>query len=198
MRLTRSLLLLLICTAFSQAGCQFRSLPEMLWPDQHDAYFRLAEAWSRSGVVRHGLETETRVIALLKSEEWRRGYVRRYAETFALTDAEESKMLADQLRAAEADTEFVLAVSSTYPEDARLTHRLTQWRILLLENSDQTVSPLEIRPMELHRSKLEAFFPDYHPWQRYYAVRFPKKEHPIVMLFTGPKGRFQLEWDEGD
>ncbi|SDB13809.1 hypothetical protein SAMN05660653_00681 [Desulfonatronum thiosulfatophilum] len=196
MRLTRSLILLLLICVVSQAGCRFRSLPEMLWPDQHDSYFQLTEAWSRSGVVRHGLESETRVVALLKSEEWRRGYVQRYAETFALTDAEAEKMLADQLRAAGEETEFVLAVASTYPEDARLTHRLTQWRILLLENSDQTVSPLEIRPMETHRSKLEAFYPEYHPWQRYYTVRFPKKDRPLVMVFTGPKGQTQLTWPE--
>ena len=89
-------------------------------------------------------------------------------------------------------------VASTYPEDARLTHRLTQWRILLRLSPDQTVEPLEIRHLDVHPSQLQAFYPHHHPWQRYYKVRFPKTDAPIELLFTGPAGGFSLIWEESD
>jgi hypothetical protein len=198
MRPAHSLLLLVaLCTALVLTGCQNRSLGEILWPERHDVFFQLTKAWSRAGVVRDGLETETRVVALFKSEPWRRGYVQRYAQIFGLTAEETDKMLAEQLQNHARETEFVLAVSSTYPENARLTHRLSQWRVLLLDPAGQTTAALEIRPMEVHESQLRAFFPHYHPWQRYYTLRFPKIEAgPLVMLFTGPPGQFTLSWDD--
>lgn len=190
--------ILLLCVLTPLSGCQGRSLSEVLWPDQHDAFFQLTKTWSRSGVVRDGLEKETRVVALLKSETWRKGYVQRYSELFGLTQDETQKMLADQLLAATEETVFILAIGSTYPDDARMTHRLTQWRVLLREDPDLTVSPLEIRPMEVHQSQLQAFFPHYHPWQRYYTIRFPKSQAPLELLFTGPAGQFTMTWDKSE
>jgi len=200
MRLANNLfyITLLLCALTTLSGCQGRSLSEVLWPDQHDAFFQLTQSWSRTGVVRDGLEKETRVVAVLQSEAWRTGYVQRYSELFGLTPKETEKMLADQLRAAREETVFILAISSTYPDDARLTHRLTQWRVLLQEDPDVTISPLEIRPLKVHRSQLQAFFPHYHPWQRYYTIRFPKSRAPLALLFAGPPGRFTLTWDKSN
>ncbi|WP_031385484.1 hypothetical protein [Desulfonatronum thiodismutans] len=200
MRPTRSwfILILLLGVALSQPGCQGRSVGELLWPDLHDAYFQLTKSWSRSGVVRDGLETETRVVALLESTTWRKAYVERYSEVFELTADERRKMLDDQLHAADEYTDFVVAVASTYSDDARLTHRLTQWRLLLRQSPDQTVQPLEIRHLDVHPSQLQAFYPYHHPWQRYYKVRFPKTGGPIELLFTGPAGGFSLMWEESD
>ena len=189
---------LLLCAAMTLPGCQGRSLSEVLWPEQHDPFFQLTRSWSRTGVIRDGLEKETRVVALLKSETWRKAYVERYSDIFGLTRDEAEKMLSDQLNAAGEETVFILAVSSTYPDDARLTHRLTQWRVLLRDKSDRTVPPLEIRPMQIHRSQLQAFFPHYHPWQRYYTVRFPDAQAPFELLFTGPAGQFTMTWDQSD
>lgn len=190
------LLFLLCCAVLVQAGCSSRHVEELLWPDRHDAYFLLTESWSRSDIIRESLEQETKVVALLKSKQWRTGYVQRYSEVFGLTPAEKDKMLSDQFRAAEEATEFVLAISSTDPDDARLTHRLVQWRVLLSEHRDKTVKPLEIRPLDVHNSQLKAFYPNYSPWQRYYIVRFPKVETDfLTMLFTGPAGQIMLTWE---
>jgi len=197
MRLDRSLPgMALICAILALCACQYRDVGQMLWPDQYDPYFQLTREWSRRGVVRDGLESETQVVALFKSPQWRSAYVERYAHVFGLTAEERQKMQADQLKAGQEATEFVLAISSTYPENARLTHRLNQWRVLL-QDGDTTSEPLEIRPLKVHASQLEAFYPDYHPWQRYYGVRFTKVSlEPISLLFTGPAGRFTLDWDK--
>lgn len=196
MRPGRSLLCLtLVGVMLALNACQYSDVGEMLWPDQYDPYFQLTRDWSRDGVVRNGLESETRVVALFKSPAWRSAYVQRYAHVFGLTDEERQKMRTDQQKAGQEATEFVLAVSSTYPENARLTHRLKQWRVLL-RHGDHTSEPLEIRPLKVHASQLEAFYPDYHPWQKYYGVRFEKvPTGPISLLFTGPAGRFTLVWD---
>lgn len=191
-------LIFLLGVTLSLFGCQGRSLSERLWPDLHDAYFQLTKSWSRSDVVRDGLETETRVVALLESTTWRKAYVQRYAHAFGLTTDEAEKMLADQLRAAGQYTDFVVAVTSTSPDNARMTHRLTQWRLLIRKSPDKTIHPLEIRHLDIHPDHFQAFYPYHHPWQRYYKVRFPKTDAPIELLFTGPSGGFSLRWDEGD
>lgn len=177
-------------------ACQDKSLGEVLWPDIYDPYFQLTEQWSRQGVIRMGLESEVSFVALLKTTEWREAYVKRYTRLQGLSAREAEKMLADQMQAHAEGLDIVLAVASTYPENARMTHRLSRWRVFLLTPDGQQVAPLEIRPMRWSRLELEAYFPGYHQWQRYYAVRFPSdQKSPLTMVVTGPPGRSALVWE---
>jgi hypothetical protein len=199
MRLTPSAFFwgLLLLSAMSLAACQERSLGEVLWPDLHDPYFQLTEQWSRKGVIRIGLESELSFIALLKSKEWRTAYVTRHARLQSLGAQEREKMLADQMQAHGEAVDVVLAVASTNPDHSRLTHRSSRWRVLMQTADGQQVEPLEIRPLHWSRLELQAYFPEYHHWQRYFAVRFPTGlSGPLTLVITGPPGRTALAWDE--
>ena len=188
---------LLVLFAVTLTACQDKSLGEVLWPKLQDPYFQLTEQWSRKGVIRMGLESEVSVVALLKSAPWREAYVARYSRLQGLDPQETEKMLKDQMRAHDEAVDVVLAVSATYPEHARLTHRLSRWQVFLETSYGRKIDPLEVRPKQWPPLDLEAYFPAYSPWQRYYTARFPSGlTPPATLVITGPPGRIVLVWDE--
>lgn len=187
---------LAVIFALSLTACREKSIHEILWPEHHDPYFQITEEWSRKGVVRPRLETAVSFVALLKSTPWREAYVARHAEFQGFTPQEKEKMLADQLRAGSEGLDLILASAATIPEHARLTHRTSSWRIFLLTQDGQTVMPLEIRPLRWSALELQAYFPAYQQWQRYYSLRFPAGQTaPLSLVITGPAGRTTLVWD---
>jgi len=187
----------LVLVALILAACQDKSLGEVLWPKLHDPYFQLTEQWSRRGVIRIGLESEVSVVALLKSASWREAYVARYSRLQGLDSQESEKMLKDQMRAHDEAAGVVLAVSATYPEHARLTHRLARWQVFLETPDGRKIEPLEVRPKQWPPLELEAYFPAYTRWQRYYTARFPSGlTAPVTLVITGPPaGGTVLVWD---
>lgn len=188
---------LLVGLALLLASCQGKSVGEILWPDLYDPYLQLTEQWTRSGVIRMGLESEIRFIALLKSDSWRRAYVRRYARLQGLSQQEAEKMLADQMQAHAQGLDVILAASSTYPEHSRMTHRTSRWEVFLQNQHGVKIEALEIRPMKWTRLELEAYFPEYRQWQNYYAVRFPADVGtPVTLVVTGPPGRTVMTWQD--
>ncbi len=188
---------LVLVLALLATGCQDKSVGQVLWPDLYDPYFQLTDQWSRSGVIRMGLESEIRFIALLKSKPWRQAYVQRYASLQGLSRQEAEKMLADQMQAHAQGLDVILAATSTYPEHARITHRTSRWEVFLQDQEGRKIEALEIRPMKWSRLELEAYFPAYRQWQNYYTVRFPAEvKTPVTLIVTGPPGRTVLVWDE--
>lgn len=188
---------LVLGLALLAAGCQGKSVGQVLWPDLYDPYYQLTDQWSRSGVIRMGLESEIRFVALLKSKPWREAYVLRHASLQGLSPREAEKMLADQMQAHVQGLDIILAATSTYPEHARITHRTSPWKVFLQDQEGRKIEALEIRPMKWSRLELEAYFPAYRQWQNYYAVRFPAEvKAPVKLIVTGPPGRTVLVWDE--
>lgn len=187
----------LVFFALALSACQEKSLGEVLWPERHDPYFQLTEHWSRKGVIRMGLESELSFVALLKSTPWRKAYVARYTHLQGLSPQESKKMLADQMQAQNEAVDVVLALASTYPEHARLTHRLSRWQVFLQTPDGQKIEPLEIRPMRSPALELQAYFPAFHHWQRYYTLRFPAGlAVPVSLVITGPPGKSTIIWNE--
>ncbi len=193
---SRALSGVLVLLALILTACQDKSLGAALWPKLHDPYFQLTEQWSRKGVIRIGLESEVRVVALLKSASWREAYVARYSRLQGLDPQETKKMLKDQMRAHDEAVAVVLAVSATDPEHARLTHRLSRWQVFLETTDGRKIESLEIHPKQWSPLELEAYFPAYTRWQRYYTARFPSGlTAPVTLVITGPPGRTALVWD---
>lgn len=188
---------LLVLLTLALAACQEKQLGEVLWPDLYDPYFQTTELWSRKGVIRMGFESEISFVALLKSMEWRNAYVDRYSRLQALTPEEIRKKRADQIQAHLEGIDVVLAVASTNPTHSRLTHRTSRWRVLMQTADGQRIEPLDIRPLQWPALMLQAYYPGYHQWQRYFSLRFPAGlQPPLTMVVAGPPGKTILVWDE--
>jgi len=183
------------------AGCKLEPASKLLWPDLSDPYFQLTKKWTKRGVIYSGIDTEIEVYATLKSLEWRKAYVHKWAKVYSLSQNEERKLLADELKAAQKETEIFLAMYSNKPEQAELKFNSPLWSVFL-EIESKKIYPLEIRPLDWPYAKLKTFFPFVHKWQKSYMLRFKKIElpqtgpsgSPIRLTLSGPVGKVSLEW----
>jgi len=171
---------------------------DVLWPGLGGPHVEFARDWTRKDAVYSGIDTEFTAAATLKSWAWREGFAARHAKTYSLSAQEAAKVLEDQKRAHAGFSEIVLSLSSPKPEYVRLKLKDPLWSVFVVRGEKKTY-PLEIRRMERDawpESRLEAFFPDFKPWQKFYSLRFaPFKAGPVTLVVSGPPGRVEFSWD---
>ena len=171
---------------------------DVLWPGLTGPYVELARQWTRKDAVYSGIDTEFTAAATLKSWAWREGFAGRHASTYSLSAPEAAKFLEDQRRAHAGSSEVVLSLSSPKPEYARLKLKDPLWSVFAAQGGEKAY-PLEIRPMERDQwpaGRLEVFFPDFKPWQKFYNLRFASfKAGPVTLVVSGPPGRVEFFWE---
>ena len=113
------------------AGCKLEPASKLLWPDLSDSYIQLTKKWTRRDVIYSGIDTEIEIYATLKSLDWRKAYVHKWAEVYSLSQSEEKKLLADELEAAQKETEIFLALYSNKPDQAELRLNSPLWSVFL-------------------------------------------------------------------
>lgn len=198
MRLPSRIIMVLVA-ALAVAACQYqaRDAADLLWPDLNDPYLSETRRATRSEAVYDGMNLSFAAAATLKTRPWREAYARRHAALYGQTEAEQAEVLAGQMRAAEAGTELVLALTAPDGSHRDLALRDPRWKVFALSGQNK-LYPLEIRPMERDvwpQDKLEAFFPYATRWRRFYSVRFaPVQAGPLSLVVTGPAGRVELSW----
>ncbi|MDY7000892.1 MAG: hypothetical protein SVS15_03810 [Thermodesulfobacteriota bacterium] len=196
------LCILLFLLAFT-CGCEDMGgkTADVLWPGLTGPYARLARQWTRKDAVYSGIDTEFTAVATLKSWAWREGFSRRHAKTHSLSAQEAAKFLEDQRRAHAGSSEIVLSLSSPKPEYARLKSKDPLWSVFVVQGEKKTY-PMEIRPMEKDlwpAGRLQVFFPDFKPWQKFYCLRFaPFKSGPVTLVVSGPPGRVEFFWERNE
>ncbi|WP_457570536.1 hypothetical protein [Desulfovulcanus sp.] len=216
--------LIALAWMFLLAGCKPdtpSAITKLLWPDLNDPYIQLTKNWTRKGVIYSGIDTEIEIYATLKSLDWRKAYVHKWAQVYSLSPSEEKKLLADELRAAQNETEIFLALYSNKPEQAELKFNSPLWSVFLetAQAKGEKFYPLEIRPLDWPYAKLKTFFPFVHKWQKSYILRFKKLDllpnrapKPKMdrknegkstrlesvlgarLTLSGPVGEISLEW----
>jgi len=179
-------------------GCKSQttgSVARVLWPDLNDPYVQLTKTWTRKGVIYSGIDTEIETYATLKSLDWRKAYVQKWAKVYSLSPGEEKKLLADELKAAQKETEIFLTLYSNKPEQAALKFNSPLWSVFL-ELGGKKIYPLEIRPLDWPYAKLKTFFPYVHKWQKTYILRFNQAPEAsgARLTLSGPVGKVSLEW----
>ena len=197
----------LLLIIFFLTGCKGQapeSVAKILWPDLNDPYIQTTKNWTRKAALYSGIDTEIQVFATLKSLQWRKAYVHKYAQVYSLNQDEEKKLLIDELKAFQNETEFFLALYSTDPDRAKLEFNSPLWSVFLeIENTVPAAStavrkvyPLEIRSLEWPYAKLKTFFPYVHKWQKTYLLRFNRipEASGARLTLSGPVGKVSLEW----
>jgi len=195
-----SFLLALLSFFLLTCGCKGAGgkTADVLWPSLSGPYVEVARDWTRKAAVYSGIDTELTAVATLKSWEWRRAFTERYAEAYSLSAREAEKFLEDQKRAHAGSTEIVLSLSSPKPGHVRLKLKDPLWSVFVTQG-EKKIYPLEIRPMEKDlwpASRLEVFFPDFKPWQKFYSLRFASlPDGTITLVVSGPAGRVEFLWE---
>lgn len=179
---------------FMLAGCREHRAVQFLWPELDDPYIAVTREWTRTGSVYSGIETELLVNATLKSSQWQEAYIQKKADLYSLTRKEQDDLLSNMARSSQRETEIFLSLFSPKPEQARIRFNDPLWSIFI-QDQDNKIYPLEIRPVRKPLATLSTFYPYVRPWRQNYVLRFPVASgDSLVMIMTGPLGRVELAW----
>jgi hypothetical protein len=175
-------------------GCSKEKIPQVLWPKEESKYYQLSKKWTKEKVFYLGLDGSTQVMVLYKSAEWLEGFSEFWAKTYLLSSAEK-EAFTERLLAENRDYfSFVVGLSSSIEDVDRLKLPSSLWSLFLVQKGIKTY-PLEIRPLEWPRAKIEIFYPLSEPWQNLYEVKFEKKEeHFEQLVLAGPQGQALFTW----
>jgi hypothetical protein len=127
---------------------------------------------------------------------WRESFVRRWDKLYGLSREKVVAMLDRQRREFEQGAAFIVALSSSRPEMARLDWSHGLWS-LQLSTPGERFDPVDVRELDWPEAKLSSFFPYFQPWQNFYQVQFEPvvRDGPMQLILGGPGGPIVLQWD---
>ncbi len=182
------------------AGCQAVDLKRSLQKDKSaSTYESVLRQWTAEDKLYRDIEPTILVTGTYKSIDFRRAYVKKYAQDYQLEPAEASKMLADQEAVAESNLEFLLAVSGPGKKERDLSSAESAWNVYLEGDSFGRLKPFEIRLINKKTAKLEGYFPYISHWARVYEIRFLAPDTRLAkghldLVITGILGTVRLAY----
>lgn len=170
-------------------------------------YEEVCDKWSREARVHHGFEVEYIVAGTFKSKAFRRAYVDEYAEAYKLNPEEKRLLLRDQLREADLNHEFQLALFVPEKKWEKIDKPESMWKLYLTNDRGKRVEPSEVQKIKQGNAETYHFFPYVTPWKSVYVVRFPchipetnrplvdEKTKEIKLVITSVLGTAQMDWN---
>jgi hypothetical protein len=172
----------------------------------HSGYEKARERWTRDVRITKALDTSLNVWATLFTPEFTSAYIKRRAEMFKLTGAEQAA-LERQVRddAGNSYYFFVAAASHEYTW-LDFERPNSVWRIALLNGKGEEVAASRIQIERRVTATEVELFPYVTEFYRTYTVRFPLTlpdgrpllrgggEEELTLRFAGPLGHAELRW----
>lgn len=190
------------CASSKPPAVDFAAAPEDYRAEDYPVVY---ERWTRHDKVTANLESAIEVWATYKSRDYREAFVARYAEAYAMGDADRERLLQAQREAAAGEYEFMVTAQSANYRWNDLERKNSPWRVTLVDGAGREISPEELRVEKLPDLFEREFFPVKTPFTRTYVVRFLRsagkdegfageRSGRIVLRFAGPLGRTDLIW----
>jgi hypothetical protein len=171
--------------------------------DYEDVY----EAWTRSeqDFSFSRMSDVLRVSATFESWEFRWAYVVRYAHDYSLETAARDEMLRTTLADSRRHHRFFVTLVGQSYREADLSGPSSAWRVLLVDEEGRQTPPQEIERIRRPSAAERVYFPSVNHHRQTFRIMFPAVRDDglpsippdaerIVLLFTGPRGRVELEW----
>lgn len=201
--LLAALCLLLFLAAVFLTGCGTGKTAEKPWTGAD--YYKVLDRWSRGLKLYEGLESRLYLNATYKGEEFRKAYIRRYAESYALGPERTQALLERELEQGLQYNEFFF---TAYTPDERLNDfgkKDSVWQLYLEDGEGGLIRPISVSRIENSEAVIREFFPYYDLWSRAYAVKFPVYSETgqaiagidaqaLKLVVTGIMGRGELVW----
>jgi hypothetical protein len=190
------------------AGCQTKEVRVDFSDTPRDYvgkdYERVYERWTRHQEVFLDADVALEVWATFKSWDFREAFIERYAEIYALSDADEKTLRESQHKILGEAYEFhVTAQASNYKWND-LEKASSPWRAALVDALGHELAPEYVRIEKLPDHYESEFFPKRTPFTKTYAIRFAipaddgtfsgVKSGAITLRISSPIGRVELEW----
>jgi hypothetical protein len=166
-------------------------------------YERVYDRWTRHEQVFKDEDVALEVWATYKSWDFREAYIERYAEVYALAEADENTLREAQREIVQAAYEFHVTAQSTFYKWNDLDKPNSPWRATLIDALGHELAPEYVRIVKLPDAYERAFFPSKTPFTKTYAIRFAvpsdgsftgAKSGSITLRITSPVGRVELHW----
>lgn len=200
-RVFSAVLCLLALSAIFFQGCAKGPAPE-------PPYHKVLDRWSGGVRLHEKLESRLYLNATYKSEEFRRAYIRKYGESYALGPEREEALLARELEQAEKYNEVFF---TAYTPDSAVNdfdRRDSVWQVYLEDGSGNRARPISISRVEGTEAFIREFFPYFDLWSRAYSVQFPRyseegtelpgADGTLKLVVTGVMGRGEIAWRTGE
>lgn len=190
--------IILFLTVILVAGCvSVRGVFHNYKQSRNGPYKEALKRWTAEARVYRGFETIYLATGTYRSADFRRAYVRKYAQDYHLDAAAKARMLGDELAMADKSLEFILAVYAAEKKKINLDSRDSLWRVYLEGEGLDRQSPIEIRSLKKEQVRLKEFYPYISPWVEVYRVRFqsvplPRSVTSLHLVQTGVLGTARL------
>lgn len=167
-------------------------------------YDAISRRWTRSGQLLKELDTKLSIHATLFSPDFLAAYLPYYAALFELSSSQKHALYAEMTRP--GHYEFVV-VSDTHDYRQNDFDRDDSiWRLFLVNDREQRVSPIEIKQEKPIRETMRQLFPSISPFSKVYRVSFPQtlpdgtplvrdRSSHLALRVVGALGNVELRWN---
>ena len=167
-------------------------------PDYRDA----TERWTRRTTMSSEYQESLDIAAVLKSPEWRLAHAARSAEYRGLTGPAREAALAQAKADMAGPYEFELLVTTWDRRENDLDRgKRSVWRVVLVDDADREVEPLEIIKDKRAPYVLRADFPAFGDFATAYIARFPRSAavlgtavRAVRLRMSSARGGVELKW----
>ncbi len=197
--------------ALGAAGCTAQSTVVNIAPTKHQygqgAYRRVLTNWTRFAKIikLERLDTTLRVHSTCLSPDFIAAYVARYEHLFKLPRRERNRISKEMNDTWKESYAFTVAAATTDSRWNDFDKKKSIWRLVLINDMQQQVAPLEVTADKVITATTREMFPYVGDFYRFYRVRFPRKlsdgteliredTRYIALRFAGPLGKTELMW----
>jgi hypothetical protein len=167
-------------------------------------YYKVYERWTRHGGLRSDFDVALDVDATFKGPEFRAAYAEKYLEIYRVTPSAAPKVRAEQY-GVDDGYEFHLVTIAHSWELNDFTTSKTVWRLALINDHNEEVTPSEVKLLRDRLEKLAVFYPTIGIFSKSWRIRFPKTHSDgqpfigpgatsITLRISGPPGSIDLIW----
>jgi hypothetical protein len=172
------------------------------WPAMAEDYDSTTKRWTRKGELRDQYQEILEISAIFKSPEWRASYASRDAYFRKLTGpAREQRMAQAQAEMAGPYEVELLVTTWDRRENDLDRGKKSVWRIVLVDDQDNEIEPIEIVKDKRPAFTVRADFPTYGDFAVAYVARFPR-DKPVLgdgvkrvrLRMSSVRGGVEVEW----
>ncbi|HEY5946501.1 MAG TPA: hypothetical protein VIV40_13460 [Kofleriaceae bacterium] len=198
--------LVILALAVVGFGCGPKHPPVDLsgrWPTTAEDYDKTTGRWTRSGQTRDQYQEILELAATFRSPEWRAAYASRDAYFRGLQGAAREARMA-QAKADDAGPYEVELMVTTWDrrENDLDRGKKSIWRVVLLDDQDNEIEPIEIVKDKRPAFTVRSDFPAFGDFAVAYIARFPRDKQllgPNVarlrLRMSSVRGFVVLTWD---
>lgn len=186
------------------AGCGGGSAVRLddSWPQTAPDYRDATERWTRRTTMSRDYQESLDLAAVLKSPEWRLAHATRNADHRRLTGPARDAVLAQAKADMAGPYEIELLVTTWDRRENDLDRgKRSVWRVVLIDDADREIEPLEIVKDKRAPYVLRAEFPGFGDFATAYIARFPRSAavlgptvRAVRLRMSSARGGVELQW----